>query len=273
MSITPYNIRVDLSQLLGANSAIVQQVFPNISAAIQLVAEEASTRWKGAVMKARLWSGEKGPYVDSIKWTMTGPFEAEVTTDYKLAGEIETGRPSRDLKRMLQTSRKTRVVQNGPHKGQRYLLIPFRHNTPSASGQGAHAPQMPSSVYAHARVLAPSLVMPPGSVKPATRLSGSGHVVPQHSYKWGQRLPPGMTPKLKASHHSDPHAGMVRFDTSSGKQKSSAYLTFRVMGEWSSGWVVGPREGLYLARKVADGLQPVLEEAIGQAVSLSSLRR
>jgi hypothetical protein len=82
-----------------------------------------------------------------------------------------------------------------------------------------------------------------------------------------------MTPKLKPSHHSDIHAGMVRFDTSSGKQKSSSYLTFRVMGEWSSGWVVGPREGLRLAQGVAEGLQPVLEQAVGKAVTLAMLRK
>lgn len=273
MSKSTYNLRVDLSELLGANSTIVQQIFPNISAAVQLTAEEAAFRWKGAVMKARLWSGEKVPYAESIKWSMTGPFEAEVTTDYKLAGEIETGRPSRDLKRMLQTSRKTRVVESGPKKGQRYLVIPFRHNTPTASGEGAHAPQMPKHVYAHARLLAPSIVKAPGSVKPATRLSGSGHVVPQHSYKWGSRLPPGMTPKLRPHHKTDIHAGMVRMNTSSGKSKSSAYLTFRIMGEWSSGWVVGPREGLYLARNVADGMKGILEEAVGKAVTLSALRK
>lgn len=270
---TSFNIRVDLSDLLGANSAAMQAVFPQVSAAVQMVAEEAAFRWKGAVMKARLWSGEKIPYVESIKWTMTGPFEAEVTTDYKLAGQIESGRPARDLKLALATSTKTRTAQSGPHKGQRYLLIPFRHNTPTSSGEGAHAPQMPSDVYAVARNLAPSLVLPPGTVKPATRISASGHTVAQHSYKWGGRLPPGMTPKLKTSHHSDIHAGMARFDTSSGKQKSSSYLTFRVMGEWSSGWVVGPREGLRLAQGVSEGLQPVLEAAVGKAVSLAMLRK
>jgi hypothetical protein len=270
---TPYNIRVDLSDLLGANSVAVQSIFPQISAAVQMVAEEAAFRWKGAVMKARLWSGEKVPYVESIQWTMTGPYEAEVTTNYKLAGEIETGRPPRDLKLALQTSTKTRVVKDGPHKGQRYLLIPFRHNTPTSSGEGAHAPQMPSNVYALARNMAPSRVLPYLPGFQPSRVSGSGHVVPVHKYKWGGRLPAGLTPKLSPSHHSDIHAGMVRMDTSSGKQRSSAYLTFRVMGEWSSGWVVGPREGLFLARDVAAGLQPVLEQAIGKAVTLGMLRK
>jgi hypothetical protein len=266
-----YGIRVDLSDLLGANSALVHQIFPQIGAAVSMVAEEAAFRWKSAIMKARLWQGEKGPYADSIKWTMTGPFEAEVTTDYKLAGEIETGRPAKDLKRMLQTSQKTRIATHGPHAGQRYLIIPFRHNVPTASGEGALAPQMPSHVYSLAKKLPHSRVLP-YLIKP-TRVSGSGHTVAAHKYKWGGRLPAGLTPKLKPHHHSDIHAGMVRMDTSSGKSRSSAYLTFRIMGEWSTGWIVGPKEGLFLAQKVADGLQPVLEEAIGKAVTLSALRK
>lgn len=270
-----YKLSVDLGSLLGANASIAQAVFPMVGQAVRMVAEEGAFRWKSAVMKAKLWpEGEKHPYVESIKWKMVGPMTAEITTDFKLAGEIESGRPAKDLKRMLQTSKKTRVSMSGDHVGRRYLIIPFRHNTPSESGEGAHAPQMPSSVYAAAKKLVASRLMPPGSIKPAQRMSGSGHLVTQHSYKWGESLPAGLAPKLKPSHASDPYAGMVRFDTSvpgSGK-KSSAYLTFRVMGEWSSGWVIKPRPGLYLAKNVADGLQPVLEEAVGQAVTLKSLR-
>lgn len=270
-----YKLSVDLGSLLGANSQIAQAVFPLVGQAVRMVAEEGAFRWKSAVMKAKLWpDGEKHPYVESIKWQMVGSMTAEITTDFKLAGEIETGRPAKDLKRMLQTSKKVRAAQTGAHKGQRYLIIPFRHNTPSASGEGAHAPQMPSSVYAEAKQLLSSRLLPPGSVKPPQRLSASGHLVAQHSYKWGGSLPAGLAPKLKPSHKSDPYAGMVRFDTSvpgSGK-RSSAYLTFRVMGEWSSGWVIQPRPGLYLAKNVAEGLQPVLEDAVGQAVTLKSLR-
>lgn len=273
-----YKLSVDLGSLFGANASIAQAVFPLVGQAVRMVAEEGAFRWKSAVMKAKLWpDGEKSPYVESIKWRMVGPMAAEITTDFKLAGEIETGRPAKDLKRMLQTSKKTRAAQSGAHKGQRYLIIPFRHNTPSASGEGAHAPQMPPSVYAHAKQLVASRLLPPGSVKPAQRMSASGHLVAQHSYKWGGSLPAGLAPKLQPSHKSDPYAGMVRFDTSTmkgGKKvRSSAYLTFRILGEWSSGWVVQPRPGLYLAKKIADELQPVLEDAVGKAVTLKSLSR
>lgn len=274
-----YKLSVDLGPLLASNSAIAQSIFPLVGQAVRMVAEEGAFRWKSAVMKAKLWpEGEKSPYVESIKWQMVGPMTAEITTDFKLAGEIETGRPAKDLKRALQTSKKTRLAMGGPHKGQKYLVIPFRHNTPTQSGEGAHAAQMPSAIYAQARQLTASRVLSPGTNKPAMRLSATGHAVPQHSYKWGGSLPAGLAPKLKPHHVSDPYAGMVRFDTSTpggpGKKptKSSSYLTFRIMGEWSNGWIIGARPGLYLAKGVADGLQPILEEAVGQAVTLKSLR-
>lgn len=269
-----YKISVDLGPLFAANGDIAQSIFPLVGQAVRAVAEEGAFRWKSAVMKAKLWpEGEKAPYVESIKWQMVGPMTAEITTDFKLAGEIETGRPARDMKKMLQTSKKVRAASGGPHKGQRYLIIPFRHNTPSGSGEGAYAPQMPADIYLKAKVLAPSKILPPGTIKSAQRLSASGHMVAQHSYQWGGRLPAGLAPKLAPHHKSDPYAGMVRFNTSVGKTKSSAYLTFRVMGEWSQGWVVKARPGLYLAKGVAEGLQPVLESAIGQAVTLKSLQK
>ena len=268
-----YKVSVDLGPLLDANAGLAQAIFPLVGQAVRAVAEEGAFRWKSAVMHARLWEGEKSPYVESIKWQMIGPMTAEITTDYKLAGEIETGRPARDLKRMLQTSKKVRAATTGPHKGQRYLIIPFRHNTPTPSGQGALAPQMPASIYAQARQLSMSALLPPGTVKPAQRLSASGHMVAQHSYRWGGRLPAGLAPKLQSHHVTDPYAGMVRFKTSTPGAKSSAYLTFRVMGEWSSGWVVGAKPGLFIAKNVADGLQPVLDDAVGKAVTLKSLRR
>lgn len=268
-----YGVSVDLSGLLWHYAGLTQQLYPLLAQAVEATAAEGAYRWKDAVNKARLWSVEKEGYVESISWRMTGPYSAEISAGYDKAQEIEDGRPARDLKRMLQTSRKTRVVKSGPHRGQRYLIIPFRHNTPTASGEGAHAPQMPKKVYAMAKGLSASFVLPPGSKKAATRLSGSGHVVAQHSYEWGERLPAGLAPKVKEHHATDPYAGMVRFQTSTGKGKSSAYLTFRVMTEWSSGWVVPAKPGLKLAEKVAGELQQSLDANVGQAITLGMLRR
>lgn len=289
-----YKVSVDLAPLLAANAALAQEAFPLISQAVKAVAEEGAFRWKQAVMHARLWEGEKVPYVESIKWRMVGPMAAEISSDFKPALQIENGRPARDLKRMLQTSKKVRLAKEGPHKGQRYLIIPFRHNTPTPSGQGALAPQMPSAVYAQAKRLSPSTITGStlrvsGQASPAlagrwgalaasrsARGAGPGastYLIHQNVYQWGGRLPAGMGEKRHPNNVTDPYAGMVRFKTSTPGARSSAYLTFRVMGEWSSGWVVGAKPGLYLLKNVAQGLQPVFEQAVGQAVTLKSLRR
>lgn len=270
-----YGVSVDLTEVLSAHYSLVQQLYPMLSQAVEFTASDGAYRWKDKVFKSRLWEGEKNAYVESIQWKMNSPFEAVIWTDYDKAAEIEGGRPARDLKRMLQTSKKTRMVKQGERAGMRYLIIPFRHNIPTPSGEGALAPQMPPHVYAKAKPLKASSVLPPGTKKPGTRLSASGHLVPQNSYSWGERLPHGLVPKLKDHHSTDIYAGMVRFNTTpdGGRAKRSSYLTFRIMGEWSSGWIIEAKPGLELAKKVADELQPVLETNIGQAITLGMLKR
>ncbi len=263
-----YRLEVDLSGLLQAKDALTHQVAPLVGQAVRAVAQEGVLRWQRAVYKARLWGVEKSAYVDSISWRQTGPFSAEIETDYRLAREIELGRAQRDLKASLPTAKRARTVKSGSHAGQKYLIIPFRHNVPTPSGQGALAAQMPPSIYALAKGMRASAMLAPGSRNPATRRSATGHVVPQHSYAWGERLPAGLAPKRSPHHATDIYAGMVRMNTSTGKAKSSAYLTFRVMGEWSSGWIVAPRPGLFLAKGVADDLRGVFDEVIAKAISL-----
>jgi hypothetical protein len=55
---------------------------------------------------------------------------------------------------------------------------------------------------------------------------------------------------------------MYRFDTGAGKARSSQYLTFRVMAEGSSGWIVPAKPGLYIARGVAQSVQLELAQAM-----------
>jgi len=263
--VSKYAVSIDLSELYNANGVIAQAIFGNVATAVKAVAHEGAYRWKDSVNKAALWSGEKKPYVKSINVVSTGDFSAEIISEFKYGAEIETGRPAKDLKRMLQTSKKTRISK----KGNKYLIIPFRHNVP---GKNAHAMDMPPSVYAVAKKLHPSYVLPLGSMKPPQRLSASGHMVKQDSYRWSGRLPAGLMPKLKDHHKTDIYDSMVRFDTSTPKAKSSAYMTFRVMSDKSSGWIVPAKPGLYLAKNVANQLQPLLETAIGGAVTLKSLK-
>lgn len=258
-----YRLSVDLSDLAAVKDIINAQVFPLLNQAVRAVAFQTSANWKQAVLEAKLWSGEKDAYAQSITWKMTGDFSAVIESDYRYAEEIETGRPAKDLKKMLGTSLKVRSSKTG----SRYLYIPFRHQIPGSNAIGR---AMPASVYEMAKNMAPSTV-----VGQTRRVSGTGAYSPktqqrltvnQNVYSWGDRLPAGLAPKLNPDHHSDPYAGMVRFDTSTSKANSSVYLTFRTMSEKSQGWIVPPKPGLFLAKKVVDDMQPLAEAAFGEAI-------
>ena len=145
-------------------------------------------------------------------------------------------------------------------KGLRYLIIPFRHNTP---GNAAHAKPMTDDVYQQAKQLSLSTITGHGR-----RVSGTGAwsiktqapaTVRQRTYNWGERLVGAAIP-----HNQQ---GMVRMNTATGAgKKSSAYLTFRVMSESSKGWIIPAQPGQLLAKKVADDMRPKAEAAITEAI-------
>lgn len=254
-----FSIKVDLADVAAQARGIIDAaMLPRLHQAVGAVAQQASIDWKEAVARAKLWSGEKAPYGESISWKMTGDFSARVESDYKYALEIDTGRPARDMKKMLDTSLKVRTTKTG----KRYLIIPFRHSAP---GNDAVGQSMPQDVYDLARRLTPSRVVGTGK-----RLSGTGAMdvktrkpmmVAQRKYVWGDQLNKSAMPQLQRRHE-----GMYKFDTSSGKQKSSSYLTFRVMMEGSTGWIAQAKPGLYLVKGVTDRLQPLAEKAFSEAV-------
>jgi hypothetical protein len=270
-----YRVSVDLSGVAVAVSGLLQDAMPLVRQAVWAVGNEAAARWKHAVMHAHIWQGEKEPYVNSIEVVEDGPFSVRVTTSYKHAEAIESGRPAVDQKKYLSTSLKARQVVSGKHKGQKYLIIPFRHNTP---GMDAHAAPMPAAVYQHALALTPSRQTGSRMVPNVHgRVDAHGTVIPvkRATYKWGTSLPAGLVGKSAPHHATDRYAGMVRMDTTPGGAghgkgpRSSAYLTFRVMGQWSNGWILPAKPGLYLARDVAEQIQPLAESAIRQAFDLT----
>lgn len=258
-----FRLSVDVRQAAFQASGVINAaVLPLLNQAVRAIASSTAAKWQEAVYRAHLWQGEKDAYAGSIKWEMTGDFEAMVSTEYRYAEEIEEGRPAKDLKRMLDTSMKVRTTS----KGKRYLIIPFRHQVPGADAIGT---SMPPEIYAAARELSPSRI-----VGQTTRLSGTGAfdmktrqaaTVPQRKYSWGDRL---VGAALMGG--GKRHEGMYRFDTSTpGGGRHSTYLTFRVMVEGSKGWIVPPRAGLHIAQGVRDEMQPLAERVIAEAIQRS----
>jgi hypothetical protein len=273
-------VSVNVSGLAaGATKAVYAGVLPRLSQAVAAVAAQTQQNWQEGVLRAKLWSGERDAYAASITWNMTGPFSAYVSTDYKLAEQIETGRPARDLKKMLDTSQKVRRTKDG----RRFLVIPFRHTLNS----------MPAPVRSMAKGLDASSITaqglrPAGEVTNLSPKSGmhaaakqspylsspktqSAAMVAKRSYQWGGRLMPGaMKAAEVGAADRKRFAGMVRMNTSTpGGAKSSAYMTFRIMIEGSSGWIVPAQPGQYIAKKVADDMQPKAASAFAEAVKRS----
>lgn len=251
-----FDVSVDLSGLLAAQEAIREQLFANLSGAVEMVAERGAERWRAAVLRAPLWDGERKAYADTIRVEHTGPYSAQIVSDYKYVEDIENGRPPYDMKRMLDTSMKVRVSK----KGRRYLIIPFRHNTP---GNDALAKPMPADIYAQAKDLSASRITSQGMRRSGTGAYGvqkagkfrSAFLVRNNRYKWGDKLPAGLAPKMRTEHKTDPYASMYRFEAKTpGGKNYSTYITFRVMAEGQSAWILPAKPGLYIAKTVSESL-------------------
>lgn len=277
-----FSISFDLGPTLDLSAGINREVFPLLNQAVKAIAQKTTQDWQEAVYRSNLWSGERDVYTQLIKWRMTGEFSAVIESDYQHAVAIETGRPARDLKRMLDTSVKVRTTESG----KRFLVVPFRHNTP---GHGAHAPSMPQSVYDIARTIAPSRVVSQGTrpsgevthLSPKTGMSISPHQKPhlfdiatkaptqvnRNAYEWGGRIGKGTLKGLGLDATTQRHLqGMVKFDTSTKNKTSSVYMTFRIMMQGQSGWIIPAQPGKYLAKKVVDDMRPKAQAVFAEAI-------
>lgn len=275
-----FKISFDLGATMDISGMINAKVFPLLSQTVRAIAQQTAADWQKEVHQAKLWSAERDAYAKSIDWKMTGDFSAVIEADYDKAGEIEEGRPPRDLKRMLDTSSKVRRTEDG----RRFLVIPMRHNMAKLQGAGLYDMAKglsASSIVGQSERLSGEVT----KLSPGLGMSKSGHQTPflsnpktksastakQNAYAWGQRLSNAAMRQAGVDKGTRKWAqGMYRFDTSTpGGGASSTYLTFRIMIEGSTGWVVPAQPGLHLARKVADNMRPKAQTAFSQAVKMA----
>lgn len=273
-----FKISFDLGAAFDVTGIVNRKVFPLLNQTVRAIAQQTASDWQKEVYQAKLWAGEKDAYAQSITWEMTGDFTAVIESDYKHAAEIEDGRPSRDLKRMLDTSEKVRRTKDG----RRFLVIPMRHNIAALQSAG---------IYDMAGALSPSTIVgqsqrasgevtnlsPTSGMSPAAKQTGflsnpntkAAKTVNKNIYAWGQKMTKGAMKAAGVDAATRKWAqGMHRFDTSTpGGGKSSTFLSFRIMMEGSAGWVVPAQPGLHLARKVVDSMQPKANAAFAGAIS------
>ena len=259
-----YNVAFNVGNLFRDMNI---QIKAAMADALDATARNAQSEWQAAALHAQgISMGLKDRYSGSVKYTVDrNNLTARIWSDDPLATPIETGMPARDMKLALNTSEKVRTAKQGPHAGQRYLIIPMRANTP---GNNALAGDMPPAVYRQAQQLAKSTVTKQISMRSGLNASNVRTRGPlmtmRNAYNWGGRLDGPDVPKR--------FKGMVRFETSSGKQTSSNFLSFRLMGEWSTGWIQPARPGQFIVKGVAGHAQDVLQFNVASAIASAAGR-
>lgn len=272
MSSISLNFSFDLSGIADIQGIVDKQVMPAMRQAVNAVGTQLAINWQQEVLKAKLWSEERDAYAQSIKWTMSeSGMSGYAEATYKLAEEIETGRPPRDLKKMLNTSAKVRRTESG----KRFLVIPMRQSMKKLQSAGlygaAKSLEASSVVSAGKRAsgevthLSPKAGMTKASKQTPFLSSVSSKkamMVGKNNYSWGGKL----TAKQAGEHKWA--QGLTRFNTSAGKGKSSSYMSFRIMMEGQSGWVIPAQPGLFIAKKVVDDMRPKAEKAFSGAIEM-----
>jgi hypothetical protein len=233
-----------------------------LAEALEETARIVQADWKESIFNQRgMYKPYQDRYMTSIQFEVDKTnLTARIYSDDPMATPFETGEPARDLKEMLRTSEKVRTAKGGKHPGQRYLIIPFRHQTP---GNIAHGSDMPTEVHKQALQLAKSKVtmisMRPSGLNASDVRTRGPLMTMRSSYSWGGRLSGADVPKR--------FRGMVRMETSSGKQTSSKYFTFRVMTENSTGWIFPATPGRFIVKGVAGRAQEVLKYNVQGAIA------
>lgn len=288
-----FRIAVSLASLIPPGTSIAGQTFPTLSAAVREVTEAAHRLWVDYAMGAPLPSGRAiknstGAYARSIQLRQVNDLTGEVFTELPYARAIEEGTAARDLKDMLGSSMKVRIVKNGPNRGKRYLIIPFRFYGPN-SVLGAQMPQAiadwwkgvpakdSSHITAHTWRASGT-----GAIAFKTETTGRfrlvrGEVVQVRArkYHWGAKLTASDIARMGLGEKAQRrYAGMYRFDKPArqGGGRHGQFLNFRVMMEGSPGWRVAARPGLHVAQTVSEKTRAIAERAFPKAIE-ADIRR
>lgn len=207
-------VRVDLSQL---GRAVMQTVPPKASRAQFLAGIGAAARQHWIQLAQRELRSTSRDYVAGIQDVVQGDRTISITLTGMMPNMIENGWPGGDMREWMLQSAKAKPTK----AGGKYLVVPFRHGSPSSGGRNVGA-AMPQPIHEVAKKLAP------------TRTAIGGQKT-----QWGGRLNLGMkmrqdardilSTKKKEWHSSSTFMGMVRQQKTYEKARQSQYTTFRTI--------------------------------------------
>jgi len=245
--------------LFNALSSISEHL-PNVEATVEALTGEAQRLW---AQNSNVFEFPTGNYIRGIEEGREYPVGRDLLHGRVInrAGDyvtyLETGIGRFDMKKALMTSNKVRVVKHGEHKGQKYLVVPFRHGT----AQRATMHGMPQAVHKIAKKLPTSRVV--GTYQERGVYGGN---VTRYRYKWGGQISQlAMRQAGMKAEGVRLYAGMVRFPRHP-RAGGGQYMTFRIMGEWQSGWWHKGFKGKGLAHKTAQQVQTLANQLIPEAI-------
>lgn len=267
-------VSIPVEPLLRQVSMISEDIFERTAEAAELTANLIAQRWREFASGGEMPDGRVAPsspgLAASIKTQKQSAFHWIVSSDHADAKKYETGSPQIDMKDIggpWLTGKKTRVSEDGTP----YLIIPFRHGVP-----GAIRNAMPGAVYK--AVLSQ---MREGFLKKSTIAASAeqnkgakeepnihGDMIPRASYNWGGTFITFVN--SKAPINLSRYEGMYVFDTSSGKQTRSSYVTFRTLSPKADPdkWIIKAKPGYKMAKAASEDVFPVVKELLEKALKI-----
>jgi hypothetical protein len=122
---------------------------------------------------------------------------------------------------------------------------------------------MTQDQHALARQLAPSHVT---GLTRRPSANFPNQTVPQKTYQWGGRLQTKDHPDAFPGESQRRMNNMVKFQSDRGGNRDTQYLTFRVMGEWSPGWLRPAQPGKFPAKTALEDFKDVAQTAFAAAL-------
>lgn len=195
------------------------------------LAAAARSHWIGLAQK-ELKSSRRA-YVQGIQGIEVGKGYAAVSLVGLIPNLVENGQNPYDMHTTLlgpgvPLATPGKSGKRRAKDGHYYRAIPFRHQVPGTLGQGGG--QVMGSAYQGHAAIADAAALGRSIHKHAQKL-GATTGMPGQATKWGDRLPAGLAPKLRAHHSTDIYAGMVKMAKAYKEVTQNQYMTFRMISE------------------------------------------